>query len=73
MTIEEAEKLLRAVPLDELGGLNYGEGTCTSWDEHREEHEEADEDEKPNMTYMMVCEGAERVRQHLIAALRSAM
>jgi len=60
--------LLRAVPLEELGEANYGEGTCTSWEEHVEEHFAEDEDDRGGTTYTMIVEGAERVRDALVAA-----
>jgi hypothetical protein len=66
---EAWEHALRAIPLDELGALNFGQGTCASWEEHREEHEAANYDDKPHTTYTIICEGAERVRERLIIAL----
>lgn len=58
-----------AIDLDDLGGDNYGEGTCSTWEDIREEHEASGEDEREISQYTMICEGAERVRGAVIAAL----
>ncbi len=58
------------MPADELGALNYGEGTCTTWDEIVAEHNDTeDEEERAVSQYQMIVDGSERVRARLIRAL----
>jgi len=57
---------LRAVPIDELGKEAWGDDFHSStWEEERDVHKEAAEDEKDATPYAWTCAAAERVRARL--------